>query len=94
MSVDGNDLSAAPPSKRPNCLWIVTLLSLVWAVVVGYRAYVGWPHVPLDISASDAATRAAFEGAVQRHLLTHVLIAVLPALVLLPIAARACRRKA
>lgn len=94
MTVGSDNESANRPSKPRRCLWIAALLSLAWAVVVGYRGYLGWPHLPLDVSATDPATRAAFEAAVQRHLLIHALIAVLPVLVLVPIAMRACRRKA
>lgn len=94
MTVDGKNASADRTSKPRHCLKIAALLSLAWAVAVGYRGYLGWPHLPLDISATDPATRAAFDAAVHRHLLNHALIAVLPVLVLLPIATRACRRKA
>lgn len=61
--------------------WIV--LSILWAAGVAYFGWSNWPTIPLDVSADDPATRAAFDGAVQAHVLEYALLALAPPAVLL-----------
>lgn len=78
---------------RP-CFWWAALMTIAWALAIGVRAYVNMPHISLDMAATDPATVRAFEAAVRNHLVSHALIALVPLLILLPIAARTCRTKA
>ena len=75
------------------CFWWAALLTLAWALAIGARAYTNMPHISLDMAATDPATVKAFEAAVRNHLVAHALIALVPLLILLPIAARTCRTK-
>ncbi|HWB45989.1 MAG TPA: hypothetical protein VG900_11160 [Hyphomicrobiaceae bacterium] len=64
-------------------LWLWLLASLVWVAAVAVVAARGWPHIPLDVSAGDPATRAAYDRAVRAYALRHALAALLPPLALL-----------
>jgi hypothetical protein len=57
-------------------LW--ALISLGWFALVAVDARSNWPRIPLDVSASDAETRAAFDRAARSHLAKHAAIAVIP----------------
>jgi hypothetical protein len=65
-------------------IWLV--LSLGWVLAVGSFALQGWPHMPLDISHTDPATRAAFDEAVLVHVGKHAAVALLPPLVMFVLA--------
>jgi len=62
-------------------IWLV--LSLAWIAVIGAAAWNAWPHLPLDISHTDPATRAAYDSAVLMHAGRHAAIALLPPLVVM-----------
>jgi hypothetical protein len=47
---------------------ILTVLSVIWVVWIGSYAYERWPVMPLDVAATDKATRDAYENAVLRHI--------------------------
>ena len=70
---------------RRAAFWLWLAASTAWIAVVAVVAARGWPHLPLDVSAADPATRAAYNQAVTAFLLRHALIAVLPPLGLLAI---------
>lgn len=62
------------------------LLGMVgWIVAVcwiAFAAYLGWssaPHIPMDISASDPATRQAYTAAWTWHVIRHAALALVPA---------------
>ncbi|MCB1549579.1 MAG: hypothetical protein KDJ41_17385 [Hyphomicrobiaceae bacterium] len=57
--------------------------ALAWVLFVGYRAWQGWPHVPLDMSPNDPQTRAALAAAVRAHVLWSAALALVPAGLLL-----------
>lgn len=61
-------------------IWLV--VSLVWLAVVAVFAAQTWPHLPLDVSHTDPATRAALDRAVLGHVLQHALMAIGPPLVI------------
>ncbi|MGD9785655.1 MAG: hypothetical protein AB7E80_05375 [Hyphomicrobiaceae bacterium] len=70
-----------------NRAFLIALV-VAWTAAVGYHAASTWPHVPMDVSASDPATVAALRAAVTRHALVHLIAAVLPAAAALWIAFR------
>lgn len=66
--------------------------TLVWIAVIVYLARQGWPHMPLDVPASDPQVRAALQKAVTAHLLRYGGLALIPpalALVVLKASGRA-----
>jgi hypothetical protein len=67
--------------RAASRLWLVA--SVGWIAAVTIAAARGWPHMPLDVSAGDPATRAAYGRAVTAFALHHALIALLPPLALL-----------
>jgi hypothetical protein len=72
--------------------WAWLVASLIWIAAVALIAARGWPHMPLDVSAGDPATRAAYDRAVTAFALRQALAALLPPLVLLVIGGLVCRR--
>lgn len=64
-------------------IWLFA--SLAWALAVGIYAFDNWPHLPLDISHTDPATKSAYDEAVLRHAGWHAAVALLPPLALLGI---------
>lgn len=60
----GRTSSQARP--RTVNLWLIA--SALWLAFIAWRAWTGWPSVPLDMSAGDAETRVALDAAVSRHL--------------------------
>lgn len=69
------------------------LLSLVWAGAVAIRAQATWPRLSMDLSASDAQTRALYDRAVSRHVAWHAAGAMVPPLLLLAAGWPMLRRK-
>ena len=55
-------------------------LSLVWCLFVGSIGYMNIPSIPLDLSAGDAATIAAYNSVLWRHYLFWGTIALFPIL--------------
>ena len=51
---------------------------MVWIGIAAHLARQGWPHIPLDISATDPATVEAHNAAVLRHVLVYAVIALAP----------------
>ena len=62
-------------------VWLI--VSLGWILAVGAYTQHSWPHMPLDISHTDPATRAAYDQAVLAHIGKNALVALLPPLVML-----------
>lgn len=62
-------------------LWL--LLSAGWIGFIALRCLRGWPRIPLDVSATDPATRAAFDRAVMLHVVQCGIVGLLPPLALL-----------
>jgi hypothetical protein len=67
-------------STAGRLLAIVVILA--WIAAVAAWAYGAWPHVSLDLSAGDPATRAAYQAAVNTHILKAALAASIPTLLL------------
>lgn len=70
--------------------WV--LGSLVWVAAIAYLARQGWPHLPLDVPASDPQVGAALQKAVTAHLLRYGGLALIPpalALIVLKASGRA-----
>ncbi len=65
-------------------IWLI--VSMGWIIAVIAFAQQSWPHMPLDISHTDPATRAAYDEAVLVHAAKHAVIALLPPLVMLLLA--------
>jgi phosphohistidine phosphatase SixA len=55
---------------RGTLICLAALPSLAAIAALSSYLWQGWPHVPLDMDPNDAATRAAFDAAVRRHVLT------------------------
>jgi hypothetical protein len=68
---------------RRRLLWGWVLLALIWIGGVVYLCLSIWPAIPLDISANDPATRAAFARAVRAHVMRCTVLGLLPPLLLL-----------
>ena len=70
---------------RRRLLWGWALLSLIWIAGVAYACLAAWPSIPLDISANDPATRAAFARAVRAHVTRCIVLGLAPPLLLLAV---------
>jgi hypothetical protein len=57
---------------------ILLFVASLWLVAVAYVAYSTWPHIPLDLPASDPQVQAAFARAVRAHLGWHAVAACVP----------------
>ena len=62
---------------------ILVTLACIWIAGIAYLAGLSWPVFPLDMPAQDAQVRAAYDSAVQGHLLRYALVALVPAGVLI-----------
>lgn len=69
--------------------WLLS--SLIWAAGVATYAWNQWPGMPLDVSAGDPATMAAYHGALWAHIVWYALIAVVPPFVALGAGKLVCR---
>jgi len=69
------------------------IAALAWAAVTAGHGYATWPHIPMDISATDPATRAAFEAVIQRHILVHAIVGLLPLLAAAVVMFLVCRKR-
>jgi hypothetical protein len=67
------------------------LLALAWIAGIAYVCLAAWPSIPLDISANDPATRAAFARAIFRHAVRCVAFGLTPPLGLLALGWLAAR---
>jgi hypothetical protein len=66
--------------SRSTMSWLGGLARLGWVAAIAYVSWRGWPHIPLDLSPSDAATRSAHAAAVNRHMMVSTAVALLPPL--------------
>lgn len=75
---------------------LAAAVALAWIGAVAASALSAWPRVPLDVSARDPAVAAAYQRAVQRHVLRAALVAGVPVAIggiaLLVIRRRASKR--
>lgn len=78
---------------RGGCLIIALGLALAWAAAVGLNGFNTWPHIPMDVSANDPATKAAFRAVVQRHVAVYAAVALIPLLVVSALSRLICRRR-
>jgi hypothetical protein len=76
---------------RRRLLWLWAILALAWIAAIAYVCLAAWPSMPLDISANDPATRAAFARAVSAHLVRCSILALAPPLLLLALGWLAAR---
>ena len=57
-------------------IWIVA--SLAWIAVIANLGLGSWPHLPMDMSPADPATKAALEGAIRGHVMRYALLGIVP----------------
>lgn len=81
------------PRRSGRCTRFSMLAALIWAAVTAVHGYTTWPHMPMDISANDPATRAAFDAVVQRHILGHAIIGLVPVLAAALLLLFICRKR-
>jgi len=58
-------------------VWFIA--TAIWCVALAYRCWLGWPVMPIDVSANDPETLSAFNDAVASHVMAHAGAAVLGA---------------
>jgi hypothetical protein len=68
---------------RRRLLLAWALLALIWISGIAYVCLAAWPSIPLDISANDPATRAAFARAIRMHVVRCAVLGLAPPLLLL-----------
>ena len=78
---------------RGGCLFIALGLALAWAVAAGVHGFNSWPHIPMDVSANDPATKAAFQAVVQRHVAVYAAVALIPLIAVSALSRLICRRR-
>ena len=76
---------------RRRLLWAWAVLALIWIGGIAYLCFAAWPSIPLDISANDPATRAAFARAVRAHVIRYTVLGLAPPLLLLALGWLAAR---
>lgn len=81
------------PRRSGYCTRVSLLVALAWAVVTAVHGYVTWPHIPMDISASDPATRAAFDAVMKRHMVVHAIVGLGPLLASAALISLVCRKR-
>lgn len=54
-------------------------VAAIWIAAVAWLGWASFPHLPLDVSASDPATLDALKAARMQHGLLYGAIAILPA---------------
>ena len=85
---------AQPRARRSlSCVLILGGAGVAWAISTAVHGYTMWPHIPMDISANDPATRAAFDAVVRRHVLWHLIIGAAPLLAALAFIPLVCKRR-
>jgi len=57
---------------------IAVLASLAWAAAVAYEAWLGWPHLSLDLSQADAGTQRAYQQAIIMHVVRYAAVGLAP----------------
>jgi len=57
-------------------IWIMA--SLAWIAVIANLCLGSWPHLPMDMSPADPATKAALEGAIRGHVMRYALLGIVP----------------
>jgi hypothetical protein len=72
---------------------VALLACFVWAGVVGYEAWTGWPHMSLDLSHADQGTQDAYRQAMIMHLVRHAALGLAPLAVVCALAGLLKRRK-
>ncbi len=70
----GNDR----PRSSGSCILASVTIAVVWGLVVMVHGYTTWPHIPMDVSASDPVTLASFNAVVQRHIISHAIAGLAP----------------
>lgn len=78
--------------KRLGPLAPWAIAALIWIAGVGAWTISTWPQMPLDLSPRDPATAAAFRSAVESHVLRGLVLAAVPAALLLAALAYTWRR--
>lgn len=56
--------------------WFVA--ALVWTAAVAYFGFQSMPHVPMDMSPDDPATKQALAGAMLKHVISYGGLAAVP----------------
>lgn len=71
----------------------VWTLAVAWLAGAAYLCWAGWPTIPLDVAAKDPAFQAAYQRAINQHVLRYALTGLLPAAILLLVSRFFSRRK-
>lgn len=79
-------------SRSRALAWVWLVMSVLWVFAAAYQAKLGYPRIPLDMSATDAATRSVFDRAVTMHIVRWSIAAFVPPFAALAIGWFALRR--
>lgn len=88
-AASGND----KPRRSGRCTRVSLFIALLWAIITVVHGYTTWPHIPMDVSANDPATRAAFNAVLQRHILVHAVVGLVPLLASTALVFLVCRKR-
>jgi hypothetical protein len=79
-------------TKSANLISLLAMLvCAAWLGLVIWRAFAGWPALPLDVNAGDPTVVAVYKRAVHQHALNAILIGFAPLLLVYAVAKLARR---
>ncbi|MFV0368831.1 MAG: hypothetical protein ACK5KM_10250 [Hyphomicrobiaceae bacterium] len=81
------------PKLSGLCMLGSLAAALAWAVITAVHGYNTWPHIPMDISANDPATQAAFQSVITRHAVVHAVVGIVPLVLVFLLRSYICRRR-
>ena len=94
MAQDNGPAGTNQPQKLSTvCMLGSITAALVWTIITAIHGYTTWPHIPMDISASDPATQAAFQSVITRHAVVHAIIGLAPLILVMLFRSYICRRR-
>lgn len=74
-------------SRSANLIWLLAMLvCAAWLGFVVWRAYAGWPALPLDVNARDPEVLNVYSRAVRQYALNAILIGFAPLLLVYAVA--------
>ena len=62
---------------------IIAVACIGWMLIAAYLCWLGWPYIPLDVSAVDPATISAHRSAVMAHVLKYAFSGLWPTAIVL-----------
>lgn len=94
MMPDQETAAAKSGARRSTgCMMISLGIAVAWAIATAVHGSTTWPHIPMDISANDPATLAAFESVVRYHLIGHAVVGLVPLLAAIAFVSLVCRKR-